>query len=243
MIKYYKNYFIAVISLLTLILAGCQSASRTETVNTSTTSSLGTQWGDGIESHVQGVSLKRINSKPLDIITIHYSNQSYKGKVVSETMLNHSKIGIAIIDDYGNKWPLVKQYNDVKLQGKLGQSYQLFYHNYSSNTYEVIATVDGLDVINGKAGSLSNNGYILRPYDILIIKGFRKSDSEVAAFTFSNSTDAYANHTDEGSAKNIGIIGTAIFQLEDDNQHYQKVNPNAFPADNNDSSYAKPPKY
>lgn len=241
--KYNKKHFIAIISLLALILAGCQSAPRIETVNASTRSTLGTQWGDGIESHVQGVSLKRINSIPLDIITIQYSSQDYKGKVISETMLNHSKIGIAIIDDNGNKLPLVKQYNDIKLQGKLGQSYQLFYRNYSSNTYEVIATVDGLDVINGKAGSLSNNGYILRPYDTLVIKGFRKSDSEVAAFTFSNSTDAYANYTDEGSAKNIGIIGTAIFQLEDDNRHYQKVNPNAFPADNDDHSYAKPPRY
>lgn len=44
-------------------------------------------------------------------------------------------------------------------------------------------------------------------------------------------------------AKNIGITSTTIFQLEDDNPIYQKVNSNVSPADNNDSSYVKPPKY
>lgn len=123
------------------MLAGCQPAPITKTVNASTTSALGTQWEDDIELHVQGVNLKHINSKSLDIITINYSNQSYKDKVVSKRGLNHSKIDITIIDDNGNKWPLVKKYNDIKLQGKLGQSYQLSYHNYFSNTYDIIATV------------------------------------------------------------------------------------------------------
>ncbi|OCG02827.1 hypothetical protein [Gilliamella sp. wkB112] len=241
--RLYTKYFITILSLLALVITGCQSGRHSDTVTRDSSGSLGTQWGDGIESHVQQVSMKRTSFNPIDVITINYSGHQYKGKTILEVMLNNGRIGMAFLDDRDNKWPLTKQNNKVKLQGLVGQSYQLFYRNYSANTYEIIATVDGLDVINGKAGSLSNDGYILRPYDILVIKGFRKSNNEVAAFTFSDSSNAYANHTDEGSVGNVGVIGTAVFQLVDNNKNYQKVSPNAFPADKADDTYAKPPVY
>ncbi|OCL24340.1 hypothetical protein A9G07_05775 [Gilliamella sp. wkB72] len=240
----HTKYFIAILSLLTLIVTGCQSHRNSDVASSNTESankSLGTQWGDGIESHVQQVSMKRTGFYPIDVITINYSAHQYNGKAISEVMLNNGRVGMTFLDDRGKKWPLTKQNNNVKLQGKVGQSYRLFYRNYSSNTYEIVATIDGLDVINGKAGSLSNNGYILRPHDTLVIEGFRKSNNEVAAFTFSDSSSAYANHNSEGSATNIGVIGTAIFQLEDNSRNYQKLSPNAFPADN--GNYAKPPVY
>lgn len=246
--NFITKYVFTLISFLILTLTGCQSAHQStlqsDKVSSASGSSLGTQWGDGIESHVQSVSLERVSSNPTDIITIEYSAHPYKGKAISEIMLNQGQIGMAILDDHNHKLSLIKQQNSgVKLQGNIGQSYQLYYHNYSNKTFEVIATVDGLDVINGKAGSLSNNGYILNPYDTLLIKGFRKSNSEVASFTFSNSANAYANHTDEGSPNNIGVIGTAIFQLKDNSFHRQQIKPNAFPADNTNNSYAKPPTY
>lgn len=247
--KLYTKYFITILSLLTLIITGCQSGRHSDTVTSdisrdiTTSRSLGTQWGDGIESHVQQVSMQRTSFSPIDVITINYSGHQYNGKTISEVMLNNGRVGMAFLDDRDNKWPLTKQNNNVRLQGKSGQSYQLFYRNYSGNTYEIIATVDGLDVINGKAGSFSNGGYILRPYDTLVIKGFRKSNNEVAAFTFSDSSNAYANHTTEGSPRNIGVIGTAIFQLEDNNKNYQKVSPNAFPANKANGTYAQSPVY
>ena len=90
---------------------------------------------------------------------------------------------------------------------------------------------------------MNNNGYILRPYSKLSIKRFRKNDREVASFTFSQALKAYANHTDQGSANNIGVIGTAIFQLENGNQYKKSSNSNAFPADSYNNKYAKPPRY
>ena len=164
------------------------------------------------------------------------------GKAVQELKLN-SDVGMSIIDDNNNKWSLFKQDDEINMLGEEGKSYQLYYVNYSRNTYEIVATVDGLDVINGKAGSLNNNGYILRPFRTLSIKRFPKNDSEVAAFTFSQASKAYANHTDEVSANNIGVIGTAIFLLETSYEHKELSNPNAFPVDSHDSKYAKPPRY
>ncbi len=40
-----------------------------------------------------------------------------------------------------------------------------------------------LDVLNGKQGSLNNNGYIVNAGDSLAIKGFRKDKHTEAAFS------------------------------------------------------------
>ncbi len=62
-------------------------------------------------------------------------------------------------------------------------NYQLYVRNYSRNTnYEIVATVDGLDVLNGKQGSLNNNGYIVNAGDSLAIKGFRKDKRTESGF-------------------------------------------------------------
>jgi hypothetical protein len=79
----------------------------------------------------------------------------------------------------------------------------------------VIATVDGLDVLTGKPGSLRNGGYVLRPLESLTIEGFRKSQSEVAAFRFAAPGRAYAANTEAGDVRNIGVIGAALFELEE----------------------------
>ena len=238
--KFYNIYNLLVISLISLILSGCQQAINTKASNDR---GIGTKWGDGIESHVREVKLARLNDTPIDVAVIHYSNKEFmNGKAVQELKLN-GDVGMLIIDDKNNKWSFFKRDDEINVFGEVGKNYQLYYINYSRNTYEVVATVDGLDVINGKAGSLKNNGYILRPFRTLAIKGFRKNDSEVAAFTFSQASKAYANHTDEGSANNIGVIGTAIFLLETSYEHKELSNPNAFPADSHDSKYAKPPIY
>lgn len=70
-----------------------------------------------------------------------------------------------------------------------------------------------------------------------MIEGFRKSENAVASFTFSKPENSYANHTTAGSIDNTGIIGTALYELENKAKSKQTyapeptVKPNAFPAD------------
>src|SRR5438445_13771092 len=75
--------------------------------------------------------------------------------------------------------------------------------------FEAVGTVDGLDVINGKSGTLDNRGYVLLPFATLEIEGFRTSTNAVAAFRFAAVADSYAAQT--GSARNVGVIGIAFF--------------------------------
>ena len=94
--------------------------------------------------------------------------------------------------------------------------------------------MDGLNVLNGRAASRQDAGYVLRPRGELTIEGFRKDDNTVAAFTFGAPQDAYATHSAHGSEQNTGIIGTVVYELQGDTPR----TPNAFPAD---GRYAPPP--
>lgn len=113
--------------------------------------------------------------------------------------------------------------------------------NYSRDTnYEIVATVDGLDVLNGKPGSLNNSGYIVNAGDSLAIKGFRKDKHTEAAFQFSDVSDAYAANSAQGDVRNIGVIGFAAFALQGPAvKTLPPCSAQAFPADSN--GYAPPP--
>ena len=57
------------IGLISLILSGCQQAINTKVSNDR---GIGTQWGDGVESHVREVKLACLKDTPIDVAVIHY---------------------------------------------------------------------------------------------------------------------------------------------------------------------------
>ena len=204
---------------------------------------LGTQWGDDVDSVVTTVDLTRVSEEPIAQMQVSYADKSYKGRAVNSMSLLAGKVEFSAATDSG-KLPLYRDGSNYYLQGKAGQAYRLVYHNNSANTYEIVASVDGLNVVDGSTASRYDGGYVLRPNGELVIEGFRKSDSAVASFIFSKPGNAYAANTDSGSIENTGIIGTVIYELYDPTKPKYKPQPKlkqpqAFPADN---GYAKPPK-
>lgn len=111
----------------------------------------------------------------------------------------------------GRDAPLPTYYQNGKtyVLGELGERYSIRVTNPTPHRVEAVVSVDGLDVIDGKAASLSKRGYILQPYGSVTIEGFRTSMDNVATFRFSSVDDSYAART--GSAKNVGVIGVALF--------------------------------
>ena len=204
---------------------------------------LGTQWGDDVDSVVTTVDLSRVSEEPIVQMQVSYADKNYKGRAVNSMSLLAGKVEFSAATDNG-KLPLYRDGSNYYLQGKAGQAYRLVYDNNSANTYEIVASVDGLNVVDGSAASRYDGGYVLRPNDELIIEGFRKSDSAVASFIFSKPDNAYAANTDSGSIENTGIIGTVIYELYDPAKPKYKPQPKpkqpqAYPADN---GYAPPPK-
>jgi hypothetical protein len=70
-------------------------------------------------------------------------------------------------------------------------------------------SIDGVNVVTGEDAHVLQRGYVLSPNKHYSITGWRKSQSEIAAFKFAHPTDSYAASTNRPN--NIGMIGVAVF--------------------------------
>jgi len=94
--------------------------------------------------------------------------------------------------------------------GSRDSNYSVVLKNRCKSRLEVVLSVDGLDVIDGKSASFSKRGYVLAPEETLEVKGWRTSPDTVARFKFSTVRGSYANLA-HGDHRNVGVIGLAVF--------------------------------
>ena len=96
------------------------------------------------------------------------------------------------------------------IEGRKGSEYALRFKNHSSRRQEVVASIDGLSILDGKTASNTSQGYVLGPWQTADIPGWRLNSSEVAAFQFGNKPDSYAAAS--GKPTNVGFIGVKVFR-------------------------------
>jgi hypothetical protein len=94
--------------------------------------------------------------------------------------------------------------------GEQGRRYTIAVQNKTDARMEVVLSVDGLDVLDGRTASLRKRGYILGPHARLTVDGFRQSSESVAAFRFSPVRESYAAEK-YGKTHNVGVVGVAVF--------------------------------
>jgi hypothetical protein len=73
-----------------------------------------------------------------------------------------------------------------------------------------VTSVDGVNVLSGATAGWDQAGYVFKPGEGYQITGWRKTNAEVAAFTFTDSPNSYAERT--GRPANVGVIGVAVFR-------------------------------
>lgn len=96
------------------------------------------------------------------------------------------------------------------VMGSKGDRYAIRVRNRTGRRVEVVASVDGLDVMDGrKADYVNKRGYVLGPWQTYDIEGFRLDMGRVAAFRFAAVEDSYA--AKQGDDRNVGVIGVAFF--------------------------------
>ena len=93
--------------------------------------------------------------------------------------------------------------------GRPGARYALRVRNLTGARVLVVLSVDGVNVISGQTADWRQTGYVLDPGRSYDITGWRKSDSQVAAFEFAPVERSYAAQT--GRPGNVGVIGMAVF--------------------------------
>jgi hypothetical protein len=94
--------------------------------------------------------------------------------------------------------------------GRPGAKYAIEVHNRLGERLLAVTSVDGVNVVSGETAGFDQTGYVFDAGERYRITGWRKSDAEVAAFTFTDLPDSYAART--GRPGNVGVIGVALFR-------------------------------
>ncbi len=118
---------------------------------------------------------------------------------------------VNVIDQHGDTADVYQRAGRFYVMGSAGQRYSIRVTNPTARRVEAVVSVDGLDVIDGKAADFAHKrGYVVPAHGELKIDGFRTSQSQVATFRFSSVSNSYAGR--KGVARNVGVIGVALFE-------------------------------
>lgn len=123
------------------------------------------------------------------------------GGIAQVSIIDRSS-GVELVPHYyrGEYW----------VAGTPGAAYAIEIRNRLGERILAVTSVDGVNVVSGATAGWDQTGYVFDPGAQYQVTGWRKSDAEVAAFTFTDSSDSYARRT--GRPANIGIIGVALFR-------------------------------
>jgi hypothetical protein len=94
--------------------------------------------------------------------------------------------------------------------GRPGARYAIEIRNRLGERMLAVTSVDGVNVVSGATAAWDQTGYVFGAGERYQITGWRKTDAEVAAFTFTDLPNSYAART--GRPANVGVIGVAIFR-------------------------------
>jgi len=181
---------------------------------------LGTAYGEHRRSNVESVEFRRAEPNTPDVVfSIRYDDVEgvraaarTKGSraFTDEAIHHHAGLSFALLDDHGRILPAAALGAQLWAIGEPNARYSLAVANDTNSAFEVVASVDGLDVIDGRPADFGSRGYIVDAFSSVVIEGWRTSEDAVAAFRFSTIEDSYAERTGDG--RNVGVIGAAFFR-------------------------------
>ena len=179
---------------------------------------LGTVWGEDVYAPITMKPFDRASAVPWATAVIRYNDAEgvdaqaryYGGQVAPlEIYPGDGSIGVSLVSEGGGLLPGFSAGGETLVVGQDGDRYRIVVRNSTDARFEIVASVDGLDVLDGKPAAPERRGYILEARGELVIDGFRQTDERVAAFRFGKVSSSYAAQTSGDS--NVGVIGVAIF--------------------------------
>lgn len=179
---------------------------------------LGTSWGEQVSAPISFSPFVRSSTTPWAEVLVHYNDArgvsahaAYVGAAPQplEVYAGDGSLSVSLTDESGRVLPGFHANGRALIVGNDGDRYRIVVRNGTTARFEVVASVDGLDVIDGKPADPNRRGYLVDPHGTLVIDGFRTSDSSVAAFRFGAVSESYAAQT--SGDRNVGVVGFAIF--------------------------------
>jgi hypothetical protein len=118
---------------------------------------------------------------------------------------------VSITDrDTGETLAVHRHRGDYWVAGRPGARYAINIRNQQGTRLLAVTSVDGVNILTGSSAAFDQPGYVFDPWVGYDIAGWRKSNSQVAAFTFTSVPRSYAART--GRPDNVGVIGVALFR-------------------------------
>lgn len=180
---------------------------------------LGTAFGERMDSRVVRAPFQRRSSDPEIVLTMHYDDlegvqaaarlDGVRSPPEPRGGSSTAMVGVALIDQNGEMLPAFDVGGRRYAVGEPGQRYTIGIENGSGERWEVVASVDGLDVIDGAPAGFDRRGYVVDAFSSIEIAGWRTSPDGVSAFRFSALPESFAGRT--GRTRNVGVIGVAFF--------------------------------
>ena len=248
-------------TLLALLLCQCGTVQHSESVygsggiSTNTISratklsvadesrpGLGTSWGEGRRSQVQGTEFVRASRSPSARFAIRYNDAAGvpEQKWSTRQPFYIGQLASITIKSKGRQLKAYSAGSGPVVIGKGGERYSIHIRNRTEQRIEVVLSVDGLDVLDGKSASYGKRGYVIQPRGRLEVEGFRRSFESVAAFRFGAVGASYAARS-TGSSRNVGVIGTAVFKEKATGDWDVRKEANPFPGERGSGRFANPP--
>lgn len=181
---------------------------------------LGTSAGQEKYSVLESTRMLRKSDTPDAVDSFHYNDEAgakAMAGVLGSSMTKRSglfpaagerlKVGLV---RYGSVFPHYDASGKRIVIGENGSHYEFRLENRTKKRIEVVLSVDGLNVLNGKAASPKQRGFILDPKETYDVDGFRKNDTTARSFVFGSVARSKA--ASSGGAGNVGVIGLAVFE-------------------------------
>jgi hypothetical protein len=182
---------------------------------------LGTEWGETRFSRISTVPFVRADpDSPFATAAMFYNDEEGARAMASSAGFRRTSPGwssqaggvvsVGLRDERGGFLSGFATGGKNFIVGEAGRRYSIVVRNNTDSRLEVVLSVDGLDVLDGKAASFSKRGYLVDPRGEVEVDGFRQSTDTVAAFRFGSVRGSYAA-LKTGDSRNVGVIGVAIF--------------------------------
>jgi hypothetical protein len=182
---------------------------------------LGTQWGETRTSRISMVSFERADTgSPFSTAALFYNDDEGARAMAGASGFRRTPAGmftvagglvsVGLRDESGRFFTGFSAGGRNYSVGESGHRYTIVLRNNTNFRLEAVLSVDGLDVLDGKAAAFAKRGYIMDPRAELEIDGFRQSMDAVAAFRFGSVRGSYAGQK-TGDTRNVGVIGLALF--------------------------------
>lgn len=110
--------------------------------------------------------------------------------------------------------------------GREGQAYEMHFENLTDHRLEIVVSVDGLDVLNGRPAAVNHAGYVIPARSTIRVDSMRINGTLRQLRFGSVAHSQAATSLGEKGARNVGVIGVAVYKEDEVARRRRRVEEN-----------------